>query len=62
MNTVIREEVEKKIARPWKKQVEEWHTPEEAKNIIAEQEAKAAATAETPELMQNGGTEVKKDE
>ncbi|MFX0099445.1 MAG: radical SAM protein [Candidatus Hodarchaeota archaeon] len=56
MNSVIRGDLEKKIARPWKKQVEEWHSPEEAKEIIATNQPS------TPEMMQNGGTEVERNE
>ncbi|MHA1371963.1 MAG: radical SAM protein [Promethearchaeota archaeon] len=56
MNTVLRGDIEKKIARPWKKKVEEWHTPEEATQIIKEIETGSH------QLMQNGGTEAEKDE
>ncbi|MEX2757549.1 MAG: tetraether lipid synthase Tes [Candidatus Sigynarchaeota archaeon] len=59
MNSVIRGEIEKKIARPWKKSVEEWHTPEEAKQIIAENQA-AGISTKTP-VAQNGGEEARKE-
>ncbi len=52
MNTVIRGDIEKKIARPWKKGIEEWHSTEERQKIVAEN-----PSAEGAEVMQNGGTE-----
>lgn len=58
MNSVIRDEVEKKVSRPWKKGIEDWHTAEEAAKIKAENDAIAQGQG----VMQNGGSEVKKDE
>ncbi|MHA1998760.1 MAG: radical SAM protein [Promethearchaeota archaeon] len=55
MNTVIRDDVEKKISQPYVKEVEEWHSESEAKEILAMNKTSS-------ELVQNGGTEVKKDE
>ncbi|MHA1749245.1 MAG: tetraether lipid synthase Tes [Promethearchaeota archaeon] len=56
MNTVLREEVEKRVSRPWKKTVEEWHTESEKQEILN------TLKMEKPEIMQNGGTEDKKNE
>lgn len=58
MNSVLRGEIEKKVARPWKKSVEEWHSAEEAKQIMAQNGDLAQLDENSSEeVMQNGGSE-----